>query len=148
MQPDPQPFHLAQINVARARAPLTDPLLEGFVARLDEINGLAEQSPGFIWRWTDDPPAWIDPQLLINITLWRSVDDLAAFTYRSAHAELFKGRKRWFEPPEKAHMALWWVPAGHRPPPAEAFDKLTRLQTEGPTAAAFTFKQRFDPPTG
>ena len=141
-------FHLAQINVARARAPLTDPLLQGFVARLDEINGLAEKSPGFVWRWTDDPPGWLDAQLLINVTVWQSIDALADFTYRTAHAELFKGRKRWFEPPTAAHMALWWVPAGHRPTLAEAFDKLTRIQTAGPTPAAFTFKQRFDPPEG
>jgi hypothetical protein len=31
-------FHLAQVNLAYARAPIDDPLLADFVARLDEIN--------------------------------------------------------------------------------------------------------------
>lgn len=42
--------HFAQINMARAHAPLTDPLLADFVAQLDEINALADRSPGFVWR--------------------------------------------------------------------------------------------------
>ncbi len=141
------PTHaLAQINVARALAPLDDPLLADFFARLDAINQLAEQSPGFIWRWTDDPPPTFDPRMLINITLWSSVDALADFTYRSAHAEVFKQRKRWFAPPREAHSVLWWVPADHRPSLAEAFRRLRRLRAEGPSPEAFTFKQRFDPP--
>ena len=44
---------LAQLNIARAVAPLDDPLMDGFVTRLAEINGLAERSPGFVWRLTD-----------------------------------------------------------------------------------------------
>lgn len=139
-------YALAQINVAEARAPLDDPLLADFFARLDAINTLAEQSPGFVWRWTDDPPPTMDPQLLINISVWDSVEALADFTYRSAHAELFKGRKVWFHPPTRPHMALWWVPAGRRPSLREGFRKLGHLRREGPSPAAFTFKQRFDPP--
>jgi len=140
------PYQLAQINVARAKAPLTDPLLAGFFERLDEINGLAEKSPGFVWRWTDDPPPGMDPLMLINISVWDSVDALADFSYRSAHAELFKGRTRWFEMPTSPHMALWWIPTGRRPTLGESFKRLRTLRTAGPTADAFTFKARFDPP--
>ncbi len=46
----PQRFHLAQANIARLLAPIDDPLLAGFVARLDDINALADAAPGFVWR--------------------------------------------------------------------------------------------------
>ena len=35
-------YHLAQVNIARMRAPLDDPLMAGFVSRLAEINALSE----------------------------------------------------------------------------------------------------------
>ena len=41
---------IAQLNVARAVAPLGDPRLADFMALLDEVNRLAERSPGFVWR--------------------------------------------------------------------------------------------------
>ena len=42
--------HLAQYNVAKLVAPLDDPRLAEFRARLDEINQLGDRSPGFVWR--------------------------------------------------------------------------------------------------
>ncbi len=42
--------HLAQINIALARAPLESEVMRGFTNALDEINALAEASPGFLWR--------------------------------------------------------------------------------------------------
>ena len=48
-------YHIAQVNIARMNAPLDDPIMEGFVARLDEINALADRSPGFVWRLQNDP---------------------------------------------------------------------------------------------
>jgi len=38
-------FQLAQANVARMRAPLEDPLMEGFRSQLEAINALADASP-------------------------------------------------------------------------------------------------------
>jgi uncharacterized protein DUF3291 len=43
-------MRIAQVNIARMKAPLDDPLMAGFVGRLDEINALADWSPGFVWR--------------------------------------------------------------------------------------------------
>ena len=43
-------LHLAQVNIARMKGPLESPVMAGFVARLEEINALADRSPGFIWR--------------------------------------------------------------------------------------------------
>jgi len=43
-------LYVAQINIGRIKAALDDPLMAGFVARLDEINALADRIPGFVWR--------------------------------------------------------------------------------------------------
>ena len=43
-------YHIAQVNIGRMRAPLDHPLMTGFLRRLDEINALADRSPGFVWR--------------------------------------------------------------------------------------------------
>jgi len=43
-------YYLAQVNIARALAPLDGPLMASFMAKLDEINALADNSPSFIWR--------------------------------------------------------------------------------------------------
>ena|GEM_PF-2175172 len=54
-------FQLAQINIGRLIAPIDDPLIADFVAGLDPINALAEQSPGFIWRLQSEAatrPTW------------------------------------------------------------------------------------------
>ena len=145
-------FHLAQVNVAYMRAPQDDPLLADFVARLDEINALAEKSPGFIWRYicdSRDPEAreYEDSMVLFNMSVWRDIDSLHAFTYRTAHAELFAKRRKWFADAMSAmhsrSMALWWIPAGQIPSADEAKQRLASLTSDGPSPYAFTFKQRF-----
>ena len=145
-------FHLAQVNIAYMRAPQDDPLLADFVARLDEINALAEQSPGFVWRYISDsrdPDAreYDDTLVLFNMSVWQDIDSLHAFTYRTAHAQLFAARKKWFDNAmarmQSRSMALWWVAAGTVPTVDEAKERLARLTAAGPTAFAFTFKQRY-----
>ena len=147
-------FHLAEANVAYMRAPQDDPLLADFVARLDEINALAEKSPGFVWRYISDsrdPNAreYDDVMVLFNMSVWRDIDALHNFTYRTAHAELFANRKKWFDDAmarmQSRNMALWWIPVGHIPTVDEARQRLQQLTKDGPTPSAFTFKQRFSP---
>nr|WP_165987048.1 DUF3291 domain-containing protein [Streptomyces sp. YIM 98790] len=146
--------HLAQVNIARLIAPLESPQLAGFVARLPEINALAERSPGFVWRMVDDKgadstglrPDVTDDMLLINCSVWESVEALHDYAYRSAHLRVMARRREWFERPAEAHQALWWVPAGHRPTVAEAMDRIALLRRHGPTPHAFTFRHRFPAP--
>ena len=38
-------FHIAQLNIARAVAPLDSPVMVEFMAALDEINALADSAP-------------------------------------------------------------------------------------------------------
>jgi hypothetical protein len=138
--------HLAQVNIARMRAPLNDPAMHGFASRIAEINQLAESSPGYVWRWTDpDNGPYNAPDLLFNLSVWESVDALRAYVYRSPHVELFRGRAAWFLPFDGPSLALWWVPGDQRPTPAESKARLDHLTTNGPTPFAFSFKQPFPP---
>jgi hypothetical protein len=146
-------FHLAQFNIARALAPLDDPLLADFVAQIETVNAEAEVSPGFVWRLKGEGGisssfvrAYSDPNLLINLTVWESVVALHTYTYRSGHAEVFRRRKHWFEPNQKAPLVLWWVPAGYIPTPEEGQQRLEYLWEHGPSPAAFTFRTLFPPP--
>lgn len=143
---------LAQANVARMRAPLDDPLMQRFVDQLDEINALAESSPGFVWRLqTEEGNATAvrvldDDRLLLNMSVWVSLDALKRYVYDSDHLRVMRDRSAWFERMEGPFLVLWWVPAGHRPTPAEAEQRLRQLRALGPTAEAFTFKQPYPAP--
>jgi hypothetical protein len=147
-------WRLAQINVGRLRAPLDHPMIEGFVANLDHINALADRMPGFVWRLkgegdnaTDIQPRPEDPRFAINMSVWTDLEALAAFVYRSDHRGVMRRRAEWFEQMD-IYMALWWVPAGHRPSVEEGMAALETLTRLGPTAAAFTFKTPFPAPNG
>jgi hypothetical protein len=143
---------IAQVNVARAVAPLDDPRMAGFMALLDEVNRLAERSPGFVWRLqgaggnATDVKVAGDPRVIVNLTVWDSPDDLFAYTYRSDHRTVFARRFEWFERWEGPSVALWWQPSGTVPTIDDAFHRLRLLADRGPTPEAFTFKQRFAAP--
>lgn len=145
-------FHLAQLNVARSLAPMDDALMAGFVGRLDEINALGERSPGFVWRLRDDTGnatnirVTDDALMLVNLTVWESLEALFAFVYRSPHKELFARRFDWFERAAGPSVVLWWQPAGTLPTLEDAMQRLDLLSSRGPTPDAFTFKQPFDAP--
>jgi hypothetical protein len=142
-------YHLAQVNIALMHAPLTDPIMADFVANLGIINAAADRAPGFVWRLQTaegDATAlrvFDNDYLLINMSVWKSVEALFDYTYKSDHASVFRRRKEWFERMDAPTIALWWMPAGHLPTPDEAKLKLEHLQQHGATPLAFTFKQRF-----
>ena len=142
--------HLAQLNIGRLHAPTDDPLVAEFMDALDEINALAEASPGFVWRFqTDEGNAtaerpFDDDTILVNFSTWVSVEALADYVYRSDHTAYLRRRAEWFERMDEISAVLWWVPAGHRPTVDEAIERLEHLRARGPSAAAFTFRHRFD----
>ncbi len=146
-------YHLAQFNIARAVAPMDDPILADFMAWLDAINALAEDSPGFVWRLQSDSgnatdiQAYDDPRMLINMSVWDSVKSLFDYVYSSGHGKVMARRREWFKRFDGPYVVLWWVPAGHRPSLLEARDRLVHLERHGPSAQAFTFKARFPAPS-
>ena len=147
------PHHeLAQLNIAAMAAPMDSPALSEFVANLDRINTLAERSEGFVWRLqTEEGDATalrpFGDDYLVNLSVWLSVEALQAFVFRSAHADIMRRRKEWFHRMEQPYTVLWWVPEGQRPTLEEAGAKLALLREQGPTAAAFSFRQPFTSPS-
>lgn len=144
-------LQIAQVNIARMRGALEDPVMAGFVARLAEINALADGSPGFVWRLqTPEGNAtylrpYDDDRILFNLSVWKTVEDLRSYVYRTAHAEVLRQRDDWFEKFGAPVVALWWVPPDHRPSIDEARKRLAHLQEMGPTGFAFTFRNFFPP---
>jgi hypothetical protein len=145
-------WHLAQVNVAVLRAPLDSPQLAGFVSMLDPINALADGAPGFVWRLqTEDGDAtairaFDDERMLVNMSVWESVEALGAFVYGTRHLDVLRQRREWFEKMTTTYLALWWVPAGTIPTVEEAKRRLDLLERRGPSVDAFTFREPFPPP--
>jgi hypothetical protein len=144
-------FELAQYNIAKNRWPLSDPRMAGFVDHLDEINHLGDRSPGFVWRLQDDSGdatairPFEDERVMINMSVWESVEALWEFVYDSRHLDVMRRRREWFTRMD-VYLCLWWVRAGELPSTEDARRRIDHLRDNGPTPRAFTFKQRFDPP--
>jgi Domain of unknown function (DUF3291) len=143
--------HLAQLNIARMVAPLDDPIMADFVANLERINELADDTPGFVWRLVGDGSDGADAtslrpfedDVIVNMSVWENIEALYQYAYYSPHVEIFRRRAEWFHSREVAMVALWWVPAGHIPTVDEAKERLMHLREHGATPYAFTFKQQF-----
>lgn len=144
--------HLAQINTGILKAPLDDPSMAGFVALLDPVNALADSSPGFVWRYTDEgsndatAARPFGDDILVNLSVWQDRESLWNFTYRSDHLDALRRRREWFTRLSGMHAALWWIPAGSVPTLQEARSRLEELSSRGPSPEAFTFTESFPPP--
>jgi hypothetical protein len=142
-------YELAQINIARLKAPLDSPQLKDFVDNLDPVNADADAADGFVWRLKGDSgdatdvKVFGDDWLIVNMTMWRDINALTAYMYQGRHREMLSRRREWFEKLQEAVTALWWVPAGHRPTVTEAESRLRHLHTHGPTPYAFTLRTSF-----
>jgi hypothetical protein len=145
-------YHLAQINISRLLAPLDDPQIAGFVAQLEPINALADSAPGFVWRLKSDSGNATDiaynddPFVIVNMSVWESIEKLREFAYRSDHVNVFRDRAKWFEKATKPNYCLWWVAAGHVPTVAEGRERMEHYQMHGATPYAFWFSQPFPAP--
>jgi Domain of unknown function (DUF3291) len=143
-------YELAQMNVARLRAPIDSPQLADFVGNLDRINAVADGSPGFVWRLQDESgnATALHPMgedMIVNMSVWQDVQSLQAFVYRSDHVGVMRRRREWCEKMD-IYLVLWWVPRGHRPTEAEGIARLNLLRSLGPSADAFTFGKLFPAP--
>ncbi|MCK9876353.1 DUF3291 domain-containing protein [Frankia sp. Ag45/Mut15] len=154
-------FHLAQVNIARVREPLAPlsagALAAGLSAPAEPVTG----QPGYLWSLgagTETGAAQAAPHTfrlgsaeqlaaIVNLAVWESVDALCAAVLRNGEGAFLRRRRDWFHPTHRSTNALWWVPAGHRPDPAEAEDRVRHLRAHGPTPTAFTLRLTFPPPT-
>ena len=142
-------YNLAQVNIAKMLAPIDDPIMADFVNNLERINAIADRSEGFVWRLADIENnalairAFEDDTLIINMSVWKDLESLFRFTYKTDHAEIFARRKEWFSRITDMHMVFWYIPVGHIPTPTEARQRLEYVNAHGESPYAFTFKKRF-----
>ena len=145
-------FHLAQCNIVKLKAPLDSPIVAGFVAALEPINALADSAPGFVWRLkTDGGDAtsirvFADDQIILNMSVWESMEALSNYVYRSGHKDVLRQRRQWADRFEGVQATMWWIRAGTVPEPSEAVARLDHLSRVGPSAYAFTFRTIFAAP--
>lgn len=142
-------MHLAQVNVSLPVAPLDSAQLADFMAALDPVNALADAAPGFVWRMqTADGNAtavrvFDDDELIVNMSVWTSIEALSDFVFDGAHREVLRRRRTWFVRMSEAMEAMWWIPEGAVPTVAEGEERLRHLRVHGPTPHAFTFRNPF-----
>lgn len=142
-------YHIAQYNLARMRASLGDPIMAEFAANMQRIDEIGEHAPGFVWIFKDDDDKVLslrpydDDLIIVNLTVWETIDALFEFTYRSEHTDFFRRRLEWFSKTPPPVFVLWWIEAGQIPTIEQATLRLDYLRQHGPTPYAFTFKKRF-----
>ena len=145
-------YHLAQINIGRIKGLPDSDVMKEFMDALDEVNAIADQAAGFVWRLQSDQgnamdiQAFSDPYIAINMSVWEDVETLFNYTYKTVHTDFVRRRKEWFEPYGSNHACLWWIEAGHRPTTAEGIERLAYLDEHGPSPHSFTFSKRFPMP--
>jgi hypothetical protein len=148
--------HLAHSNIAWMHGTLGEPVMLGLASRIEEINRLAEESRGFVWRIPDsetsiphlevfraDFPGFDPARFFYNMSVWESLEDLREYTFFSAHAEMIYERRQWLDSIVGANVALWWIPEGHRPTVLESAERLRHVRNFGPTPYAFTMRHSF-----
>ena len=141
----PANHHLAELNIGRIRYDLDDPRMVEFTGNLELVNGLAERSEGFVWRYVDDNGSgnatdtrpFADPRIIVNLSVWQSVDALERFVWQTVHKRFYGRRHEWFDKFEGPYFVMWWVPVGHRPTIQEAVGRLDHLKQHGPSDHAF-----------
>jgi hypothetical protein len=125
--------------------------MAGFVAAVDPVDRLAEESPGFVWRLPATHSTGLTlhtagrSPLIVNLSVWRSYEALHAFVYRSPHGRLLTRRGRWVLPLRQPSTALWWVRVDDQPDVEQALARLQHLRSYGPSPRAFGLRRRFDP---
>jgi hypothetical protein len=147
-------YQIAEINIAKMKGvDINDPIMKEFVENLDSVNEIAEKSEGFVWRLKDEHNnatslnPYDDERIIINVSVWKSIESLENFMYRTFHSDFLKRRKEWFLTYGTAHTAMWWIPEGHIPTMQEAVDKLDLLQKKGASPSAFDFRNKFPAPS-
>jgi hypothetical protein len=136
-------MHLAQLNIARLRYDFDDPRVAEFMDNLERVNGIAERSEGFVWRLQDEAgdataiQAFDDPQVIVNMSVWRSAEELEHFVWNTVHKQFYRKRAEWFSAMKSQHFVMWWVDEDHVPTVEEARNKLDTLERHGDSDLAF-----------
>lgn len=138
--------HIAQMNIGKLKFPLEHAANKEFVSQLLPVNEKADNFIGFIWRlktecgYSADLQLYPDPQIIINLTVWESLEALKKFTYQEkSHLSVLRNRKKWFLPISPSYV-LWYIEKGTFPTIEEGKKRLDYLEKYGATEYAFTFQ--------
>jgi len=135
--------YLAQMNMGRLLYPFEDPRISEFRESLDRVNAVADRSPGFVWRFKEEMSAIRDylfdgdEMLLMTMSVWKSLDDLESFVWRTVHKQFYDRKHSWFIDLPDPYFVMWTVPRGHHPDVREAKERLDFFATNGDSEFAF-----------
>ena len=137
-------YLLAELNIAKLKYGLDDPRMKDFVDNLDIVNGMADASDGFVWRYVEDINANAADQtfpsdIIANLSVWRDVQALRAFMATEPHRPIMARRQEWFHRMDTPHLVMWPVLPDQMPTLADAKARIELLEREGPTEDAFTW---------
>lgn len=146
--------YVAEFNIGFARFPLSDPRMSDYVNNFDRVCRIVDSQDELIWRppnpgepgHVNQVPAYEDELIIVGMSVWRSIDAMIEFVYKSDHARFLRRRAEFFEdfPPNRHRQALWWILPDTIPTPQEGRRRLEHLDLNGPTPFAFTQANRFD----
>ena len=108
-------MRLAEFNVGYATYPLDDPRMSGFMDNLDNINALAEHSPGFVWRMNSDSGNATDfnvpgdAEVISNMSVWEDVASLRNYVFNTVHARFYEQKENWFQAMTSHHFVMSWL---------------------------------------
>lgn len=152
---------VAFTTFAILRAPVGDPQVQGFFDRLPDTFAAADRFEGFVGRrsrqptdprfdWGEtDRTRFFDPAVhggaVQTLSLWCTLESVAAFAYSGVHGEAMRHRREWFLEPAWPSYAAWWVGDGHVPDWREARERLEALHDRGASPSSFDFRTPFGP---
>lgn len=141
------------MNYARLKAPLDHPSMSEFRLALEPVNLIAKSTPGFVWSFDNDDTLDIvaarqevtllreDPLMMPQLSLWKDMDSLQHFAFKSGHFMYVKRKREWFTAPEAPWAVCWWRLASEdNPNLKEAFERCQYLKEHGVTEHAFDYK--------
>lgn len=138
--------YYAHFNVARLRHAPDDPRVSEFTSNTVRVNAVAERSPGFIWRLSDEAATISgsggyqavdgDPRLAISLSVWRTLADFRFFVLKTVHGAFLRRREEWFEPWDGPNYVVWPVPEDSIPTKEEGWRRLEILARQGPSDQA------------
>ena len=139
-------MHLAELNISTWKIDPASDVARGFVDFVARVNGMAERSPGFVWRKVEEErdengrnAVCADDSGIFTLSVWEKPADLENFVWKTVHKQIYNGKDKWFHEMESHNLVMWWVEEGDQPSLQEAKERLDHLDTHGNSDFAFNW---------
>lgn len=145
---------LLQFNVAKMRAPFSDPLFDDFKSQLDSVHQVADQDPNFLWRLKGElnaegyiAPYPKFPLLMGNLSAWRDFESMYSYTFTGPHLEVMKNKRKWFGKLDGFYSVIFYLHDNWLEQPdycllETAKLRLTHYQDNGPSQLGFGYQDQ------